>query len=53
MKRFLSLRLELILLTGILGLITTACNSLDAAKLPKKQNPQVAIKPLLNPPTAK
>ena len=53
MKRFLSLRLELILLTGILGLITTACNSFDAAKLPKKQNPQVAIEPLLNPPTAK
>lgn len=46
MKRFLSLRLELILLTGILGLIGTACSSFNAAKLPKKQNSQVAIEPL-------
>jgi predicted aspartyl protease len=53
MKRFLSLRLELILLTGILGLIGTACSSFNAAKLPKKQNPQVAIEPLLIPQTAK
>ncbi len=53
MKRFLSLRLELILLTGILGLTGTACNSFDAAKLPKKQNPQVAIEPLATPQTAK
>jgi predicted aspartyl protease len=53
MKQFLSLRLELILLTGILGLIGTACNSFDAAKLPKKQNPQVAMEPLLIPQPAK
>ena len=53
MKRFLSLRLELILLTGILGLIGTACNSFNAAKLPKKQNPQVAIEPFAIPQTAK
>lgn len=53
MKRFLSLRLELILLTGILGLISTACNSFNTAKLPKKQNPQVAMEPLVIPQPAK
>jgi len=53
MKRIISLRLELILLTGILGLIGTACSSFNAAKLPKKQNPQVAIEPLAMPQAAK
>ena len=53
MKRFLSLRLELILITGILGLIGTACNSFNTTKLPKKQNPQVAMEPLAMPQTAK
>ncbi|WP_009634189.1 retropepsin-like aspartic protease family protein [Synechocystis sp. PCC 7509] len=45
MKRFLSVRLELILLTGILGLIGTACNSFDTSNSsPPKQNTPVVIK---------
>lgn len=49
MKRVLCIRLELVLLTGILGLAGTACSSLKSTNLPS-QNTQVVIQ---SPPPAK
>lgn len=50
MKRVLCVRLELVLLTGILELAGTACSSFQATNLPS-QNTQVVIQQL--PPPAK
>lgn len=52
MKRFLSVRLELILLIGILGLTGSGCNS-DINNSPPQQNTQVVIKKSPPPQSAK
>ncbi len=51
MKQFLSIRLELILLTGILALIGTSCSSDRPAKFSGEQTTQVAIENLPPPQT--
>lgn len=53
MKQFLSVRLELILLTGIIGLTGTACSQLPLTELPSEQPTQVAIAKSPPPQTAK